>query len=296
MASKKKVTTDEVIAVNPNAGAIVPAIDYGEDFDSGLEDVGRDEAGIPFLKFLQAQSPEVIGPSGKIEGARAGLILNTGTQELVEGVTIVPALRQHVYVEWRPKAQGGGLIGLHQPGIPMVEAAIAENARAIEAGENSRKKAGKMKFGEFYTPDGNELVETYYVYGVILDNDSPSGVVVIPFASTAIPVYKKQFISRARYCMVDDGTGRKRNPPIYAHRVIITAGQESKDGFTWFNPVITFAVDNNAVQSLMTPDHAGFLAARELKAMIEGGEIKPDLEKAATADSGGEAEDGASAF
>jgi hypothetical protein len=292
MASKKKTT--DVVAVDPNANALVPAIDYGEDFGSGLDDVGRDEAGIPFLKILQAQSPEVIGPNGKIEGARAGLILNTGTQELLESITIVPALRQHVFVEWRPKNQGGGLVALHQPGIEMVEAAIAENARAIEAGENSRKKPGKMKYGEFYTPEGNELVETYYVFGVILDNDNPAGIVVLPFASTAIKVYKKQFISRARYCMVDDGSGRKRNPPIYAHRVVVTAGQESGDGFTWFNPVITFAVDNNAVQSLMTPDHPGFAAARDLKAMIEGGEIKPDLEKAATADGGDE--DGDSAF
>jgi hypothetical protein len=295
MATKKKSVTS-VVTVDPNASALVPAINYGEDFGSGLDDVGRDEAGIPFLKILQAQSPEVQGPNGKIDGAVAGMILNTGTGELLENVTIVPALRQHVFVEWRPRNQGGGIVSLHQPGTELVEAAIAENARAIEAGENSRKKAGKMKYGEFYSPDGNDLVETYYVYGVILDNDSPSGVVVIPFSSTSIAVYKKKFISRARYCMVDDGTGRKRNPPLFAHRVIIGTGQESNDSGSWFNPTITFAVDNNAVQSLMVPEHAGYIAGRELKTMIEGGELKADLNKAATTDGGGDAEDGDSAF
>lgn len=293
MSSKKKTTTD---VVAPEINALVSAIDYGEDFGSGLDDVGRDEAGIPFLKFLQAQSPEVIGPSGKIEGAAAGMILNTGTQELLDSVTLVPALRQHVYVEWRPKSQGGGVLALHEPGIPMVEEAIKANARSIEEGEKSRKKPGKMKFGEFYTPDDHDLVETFYVFGVILEDGIPATPVIVPFSSTSIAVYKKQFIGRARYCMIDDGTGHKRNPPLFAHRIVIRTGQESNDSGSWFNPVITFAVDNNAVQSLMTPDQAGYLAGRELKAMIEGGDVKPDLKKAATADGGGDSDDGASAF
>lgn len=296
MASKKQTTDAAVVSLDPNAGALVPAIDYGEDFGSGLDDVGRDEAGIPFLKILQAQSPEVIGPSGKIEGAVAGMILNTGTQALLDSVMIVPALRQHVYVEWRPKAQGGGVLDLHQPGIPMVKAAIAENARAIEAGENSRKKPGKMKFGEFFTPEGNDLVETFYVFGAVLENGSPAGVVVIPFSSSAITVYKKQFIRRTRWLMIDDGTGHKGNPPIFAHRIIIRTAQTSNDLGSWFNPVITFAVANNATQSLMAPDHAGYIAGKELKAMIEGGEIKADLATAATTDGGGDGDDGASAF
>lgn len=295
MAIKKKTT--DVVAVDQNANAIVPAIDYGEDFDAGLEDVGRDEASIPFLKLMQATSPQVIGPAGKIEGAIPGMILNTGTGDLMDSITIVPALRQHVYVEWRPRSEGGGIVNVYQPDNLLVEAAIAENARATEAGENSRRKPGKMKFGEFYAPSGNDLVETYYVYGVILEDDAPSGIVVVPFSSTAISVYKKQFIGRARYCMIDDGTGRKRNPPLFGHRVVISTGQEKNDSGSWFNPVITFAVDNNAVRSLMKPTHAGYLAGRELKAMIEGGEIKADLDKAgATSTDGGDAEDGNSAF
>jgi hypothetical protein len=248
MTTKKSKST-EVAKTDEKSTALAPVIDYGADSGAGLDDVGRDEAGIPFLKLLQAQSPEVIGPEGKIDGAQAGLFLNTGSGELSESVTIVPALRQHVYVEWRAKKQGGGVIALHQPGDPMVNAAIAENARAIEAGEPSKKKQGKMKFGEFYTPDGNELVETFYVFAVVLDDDVPSGIVVVPFTSTSIKVYKKKFINRMRYCMVDNGQGGKKNPPMFAHRVILTTGQESNDDGTWSNYVVTFAVENNAIKS-----------------------------------------------
>lgn len=294
MTTKKSKST-EVAKKDDKSTALAPVIDYGADSGAGLDDVGRDEAGIPFLKLLQAQSPEVIGPDGKIDGAQAGLFLNTGSGELSESVTIVPAVREHVFVEWRPKSQGGGVIALHQPGDPMVTAAIAENARAIEAGENSKKKPGKMKYGEFYTPDGSELSETFYVYAVILDDDAPAGIVVVPFTSTGIKVYKKRLISRMRYCMVDNGQGGKKNPPMFAHRVILTTGQESNDDGTWFNYVVTFAVENNAVKSLIGPDHPGYAAGKELKALIDGGVMKADLDKAATTDAGDDA-DGDSAF
>lgn len=298
MATKKtEDAANEVATQDPNARALAPIIDYGDDFGQGLDDVGQDEAGIPFLKILQAQSPEVIGDADRaLEGAKAGLFLNTGTGELLTSLTIVPALRQHVFVEWRNKKEGGGIVGVHQPGDEMVQAAIAANAATIAEGGPSRRKQGKMKFGEFYTPAGNELVETFYVYGVVLDGESPEGFIVVPFSSSSIKKYKKQFISRARYCMVNDGTGHKRNPPMFAHRITLTTAKESNDDGTWSNFDVKFAVENNALKSLLNPSDAGYMAGRDLARMVNGGEKKADLSKAdAGTDGGGEA-DGGSAF
>ena len=291
MTTKKKTTA--VATTEKKTTALAPVIDYGTDIGAGLDDVGRDEAGIPFLKILQAQSPEVIGPDGKIDGAVAGLFLNTGTAELLESITIVPAIREHVFVEWRPKKQGGGIVKVHQPGTDLVNTAIAANAASIATGEKSRKKDGKMKYGEFYTPDGNELAETFYVFAVVLDGDVPSGFVVVPFSSSGIKHYKKKFMNRIRYCLVDDGQGAKHNPPMFAHRVTLTTAQESNDDGTWSNYVIKFAVDNNVQQSLMKPDHAGYVSGKELKALVDGGDVKADLDKAATTDGGEETDDSA---
>jgi hypothetical protein len=274
MTTKKKKTT---AVAKAKSTALAPVIDYGTDIGAGLDDVGRDEAGIPFLKILQAQSPEVIGPDGKIAGAAAGIFLNTGTAELLESVTIVPAMRQHVFVEWRPRKQGGGIVRVHQPGSDIVMAAIEAST----------------KFGKYKTESGNDLVETFYVYAVVLSNDVPSGFVVVPFSSSGIKHYKKKFINRIRYCLVDDGQGAKRNPPMFAHRVTLTTAQESNDDGTWSNYVITFAVDNNVQQSLMAPDHAGYISGKELKALVDGGEVKADLSKAATTDGGEETDDSA---
>jgi hypothetical protein len=276
MTTKKSKSTS-VAKKEDKSTALAPVIDYGDDTGAGLDDVGRDEAGIPFLKVLQAQSPEVMGPNGKIDGATAGLILNTGTEELSENVTIVPAIRQHVFVEWRPRNQGGGIVAVHAPDTDIVKAAVAASE----------------KFGEYKTEAGNDLVETFYVFAVVLEDDTPAGLIVVPFSSTGIKVYKKKFINRLRYCMVDDGRGAKRNPPMFAHRVTISTVQETNDHGTWFNYAIQFANDNNVMASLMGPDHAGYLAGKELAAMVAGGEAKADISKAATTDAGDETDDSA---
>lgn len=292
MTTKKK---NEVATTTANLPA--PIIDYGADAGAGVNEIGRDEAGIPFLKILQAQSPEVIGPDGKIDGAVAGSLLNTGSQELGETVTIVPAVRQHVFVEWRPRKKGGGIVAVHEKGSNIVQAAVAECEEAIAAGDESRKPGGgTRRYGEYYTPEGNDLVETFYVFAVVLVDDEPAGFVVIPFSSTGIKKYKKSFINRVRYCLVDNGAGKKVTPPMFAHRVNIGTTQEQNDDGTWFNYDIKFAVDNNVQQSLMTPDHAGFLAARELKAMVETGEAKADTDNAGSASSDGGDDTDDSAF
>ena len=250
------------------------AIDYGTDAGDGLQDIGRDEAGIPFIKILQAQSPEVIGPNGKIDGAAAGMLLNTGTMELMDSVTIVPALREKLFVEWRPRKAGGGIAGVHKPDSPIVTA-------AIDASE---------EFGRYQTEAGNDLVETFYVYGVTLEDGEPSGFVVIPFSSTGIKHYKNKLMNRIRYCLVDNGQGRKVSPPFYAHQVRIGTTSETNDQGTWSNYDITFAVNNNVKESLLRPDSAAFLAGKELKSLFQSGAVKADLDKAEQTGSNDEAD------
>jgi len=275
MSAKK----NEVAKVEAQLPA--PVIDYGTDAGAGTDVIGRDEAGIPFLKILQAQSPEVIGPNGKIDGAVAGMILNTGTEELSESITVVPALRQHVFVEWRPRKQGGGIVAVYEPNDPVVQAAIAASD----------------EFGKYRTEAGNDLVETFYVFAITLDADENPGMpVVIPFSSTQIKAYKKKFANRVRHCLVDNGQGKRILPPMFAHRIAISTGDESNDDGSWKGYVIQFAVDNNVQQSLMTPDHAGYRAARELKALVDGGEAQADLSKAGDANTDGGDETDDSAF
>ena len=276
MASKKitKKTTAAVATTSKNT-AVGEAFDYSQYAGKSMEDIGQDEAGMPFLKILQAQSPEVIGPQGKIEGAGAGLLMNTATQELSESIRFAPAIRQHVFVEWRPRKEGGGIVNVHAVNSPIVAAA----------------KAASTEFGKYKTEAGNDLVETFYVFGHVLDADNNvTGGIVVPFSSTGIKKYKKQFISRIRMFTVNGV-----NPPMFAHTVVITSETETNDSGTWSNYKIAFANDNNVEASLLPVDSGAFQAGAKLAEDVSAGLVKADTEKADRGD-GAEAKDGASAF
>lgn len=291
MTTKKKTTKAEVAKTDDNNALALP-FDYGADAGMGTDDLSQAERGVPFLKILQAQSPEVIGPGdAKIEGAAAGMLLNTGTGELHDSITVVPACRLHVIQEWRPRKQGGGLVSqtLIEPGQDYPDFYKDAMARCEQAGR---------KFGDFWTGEpkaegSNELAECYQVFAVALDaNGEPVGMVVVPFASSAIKVYRKRYSRRI---------GQLRGkPPMFAFPITLTTEQETNDDGTWFNYVISFPTENNPVKSALAPDSAAYVAGKELHGLVKGGHVKADEQGADQArgagEGGGEDADGDSAF
>ena len=134
------------------------------------------------------------------------MLYNTVTEELYkgsEGFEFVPVATQHVYVEWVPREQGGGFVGIHQIEDDVVKAA----------------KDSSTEFGKYFTAEGNTLTETFYVYGVMLDEDGNEMVVVIPFTSTKISVYKKWNTRIAAFQI------NGKRPPLFAHRVKVTTSK-----------------------------------------------------------------------
>jgi hypothetical protein len=271
MASKKK--TNEVAVVEENLPAVV--MDYGEDAGDGLQTVGQDEVGIPLISIMQEDSgPVTAGQSTE------KMFFNSGTGESYESILFVPATRQHLYAEFVPRKKGGGFRGNHAVDSDIVRA-------AIDASD---------EFGSYKTPEGNELKETFYVFGMILDpqTEAPVGMACVPFSSSAIPEYKKTLMNRIRYCMVDTPEGRKINPPMYAHRVVLGIEKKHKNNDEWWGFDIKFKVENNVLQSLIGPDHPAYEAAKGLKAAIDGGTKTADF--GGQENAGRSEADGGSAF
>ena len=147
MATKK--TEDTAIAEMPKPGALVE-YEYGEDEGKGYEHQSAADTRIPIIAQMQDLSPPV-----KSRKANVGDFFNSVTEQIWpgnEGFLFVPATTRHVFVEWVPRDKGGGYRGQHQPDSDVVMAAIA-----------AAKKDPDAKFGEYSTPDGNELQETFYV-------------------------------------------------------------------------------------------------------------------------------------
>ena len=98
---------------------------YGEeDIGAGFEGFTADDIAIPFINILQKLSHQVDEDDAlHIDGAKAGMLFNTVTEELFDGkdgIMFIPVHRVHSYSEWVPRDMGGGFVAQHDPLDPVV--------------------------------------------------------------------------------------------------------------------------------------------------------------------------------
>lgn len=250
------------LATQP-AGQLAPSFDYGDMKGVGFENTTSDDMSLPFLTVLQALSPEVSGDK-KIKGAEAGMLLNTVTKQLYsgeEGVILQPCGTNHIFMEWKPRNQGGGRVGQHDATSDVV-------AKAKEA---------STQFGK-YKHNGNDLVETIYMVGLLhrdLDLakqtlNGPGEPVMLSFQSTKIKPYKN--LTYRIYTFAG-------KPPMFAHRIRIQSVQEKNNSGTFYNFKLTMAVNDDIASSLIPPSldgqkHPLLVAGQELAKAFTSGLIK----------------------
>lgn len=266
---KKAPAKKKPAALAPKkTGGALAKYDYGEDAGKGFENTTQADFAIPFLSVLQTNSPECDKQSPKyIDGAEAGMLFNTVSKELIDGkagVVIVPCDTSHVFVEWVPRTEGGGggagFRGIHDTDSDIVKAA---KAAAQESGA----------FGKLPTEDKTELVETFYVFGLFLDDvDSEEAVdfVMIPFTSTKIKKYKS-IMSRLRTF--------KGNPPLFAHRICIRSVPDKNAKGSFYNFDVVPAIDDDVGASLIPPTldgqpHPLLTSAKQFQTQIRAGSAR----------------------
>lgn len=271
MSTKRPTGAASGSAVAKHEAAKLPAThDYGADAGAGFEGQDASFMTIPFLALLQSNSPQVADNTP--EGARAGMVFNTVTQELYDlsknPVYFVPAKIVHEYTEWVPRSKGGGggagFKGTHAPDSDVVVSA------------RERPKTGDQKARLLYTQDGNELVETFKVYGAQLDEDleSPIGFACLAFTSTKIKVFRA-FNSRLKMF-----AHRKHNmpapPPLWAHRLKLTSVKQKNAEGDFFNFAVGSAVDGDLFKSLLPPDSEAFASAKSIYELVSTGAAGAD--------------------
>ncbi len=274
--SKEVATTEEA-----DLPAVSGSYDYGDDSGAGFEGTKSTDLSVPFLAILQSNSPQVVDKDPA--GCESGMLFNTVTRETwvgegatAEGVAFIPCHKEQVYVEWVPRIDGGGMVGMHDPNGEVV-------ATAIELND------GKA-YGKLHCPDSrpdakdgamNDLVETFYVYGLFLDTDGVStvGFGVLSFTSTKIKPYRDWIT--AMYTL-------KGKPPIFANRAVIRTVKQRNDSGTFFN----YRIDpfgKTWSESLINPgQNAALLTeAREFCDMVVSGMAKADFASQHAASGGG---------
>jgi hypothetical protein len=277
----KKDEPSKALTTRPtNTAVALP--NYGEQFaGKGWENTDRSDFQIPFLNQLQAMSPQCTdGDERQVEGAKPGMFFNSVTRELIDGdVFLLFALTKHCYVEWRPEDSGGGFVGEHDVMSDVVK-------KAKEAAKNPL---------ELKTQDGNELVETYHVFALVLDSAEANEVkdqVVISFTKTKIKRYKS-IMTRLRTLKGSDRI------PLFAHRIKMSSTTETNPaGKKYKNVDLTPAIDGDVVASLLPGDSPILELADGLREAIMSGAAKANFDSAQTerASGGGKDEEADSVF
>lgn len=274
-AAEKETGTD-VAVVDPKSTALattddeVADFDYGEDAGGGFENQTSEDQSLPFLLVGQGNTPEVL--EGK-NNARLGSIINRTTGEVFdgkEGVTFIPALTSHVFVEWVPRDLGGGIVATY----PLDHPLVAQVRREQPLGKY--KMPGEPKIDPKTKLDmRNDLIETFYVYGAYLI-DGQMYPAVLTHSSTHIKPYKN-WMFKANAIIVALPNGRKVKPPLWAHRYKLTTEVVKKDNNTWAVPVYTFD-GATATDCRIPTNSAVYQQLKAIKEAILSGQMRAATE------------------
>lgn len=241
MTKQKK--TDELAVQQPMLPA---AADLAEYSGYSANEVLDAERIMPVLQLVQTNSKALVKSHEKfVPGAQAGMFLNRGTGLLAERVVFVPCEREHCFVEWVPMDKGGGKVGTY----PI------DDKRCVQL----RQEQG---FGKLITPEGNEIQETFYVYGYTLrEEDGDSAMpepAVLAIKGSSITPYRQFFNQLRSYLLRDEKgslvrgpNGGPINPPLFAHRLVLSSQAKSSKGNDFL--VFKFASLNGDIRSSMVP-------------------------------------------
>jgi hypothetical protein len=250
-----------------------------EDLGSGFENLTQEDLAVPFIAILQKNSPQVEEGNGKlIPGAKAGMLINTVSNDLYdgkEGIRIIPVHRDRSYVEWIPRDDGGGFVGVHQPDDDKVKDAIKKAGRRI----------GKLKIN-----DNNDLVETFGLYNLLLMPDGSFIRNIIAFTSTNIAAYKRLMTMAQSIQLAGEG-GRPVIPPLFSHVYRLKTEFTQKKNFTWHKFIASFD-GPNAAACRLDPQHPLYEQAKEFRALLMSGRASASYESLHQ-DAGGDGGDGA---
>lgn len=216
----------------PASTAVGAAINYEEDAGQGTEGADKDSFAIPFLVVLQPLSPVVVDKL--VEGAEAGMFMNSVTNQLYRNPVIVPCSFQRRFVRWGARETGGGYKG---------EMTVAESVKERESGavkELDNRLYYPMADGSINEKKSDKLQDTRNHFVIILEDEQDilGTPAVLAMASTHIKC-SKTLMSRIEGLKLPkaDGTGVFTPPAYYSMFKLKTVKKTNEKG-TWFLPEV----------------------------------------------------------
>ena len=195
---------------------------------SGFEGVDSSTFKTPFIKILQALSPELKKNDSKsIAGAEQGQFCNTASQEVSDELNVIVISIEHSLVVWRPER--GGLVGRYPKSKESEIVARSEGVKKWDA-------------------EGNDIIDTIEFFCASVD--SPGDIFILPMSTTALK-YARGLATRIRMLKAD---GKPVNVS-WAGVWNLKTSEDSNDKGSWFT------VGN-------TPEFVRFITKEEKEALV----------------------------
>ena len=228
----------------------------------GLENITTDDMQIPFIRIIQALSPQLQKDDPLyIKGAEQGDIFNTVSQEVFkqdEGVIVVPAFFEKKFLEFQLRSSGGGFV------------------RELAADDKDITMTSREGTIELL-PNGNELVRTHQHLVIAQSADGTIAPSVLDMKKTQLKV-SRRWNTLKNSARLPSGALM----PIYGTAWQLTTVLEANDQGKWFNYKLDRVND-------VTPEiEKMMLEARNMYQGVSKGEVKM---AAASADEIAEKED-----
>jgi len=190
---------------------------FEADAGAGSQNITQEDLALPFLKVLGQLSPEVNKQNAKfINGAEAGMIVNSVTKELYDGkkgIEVIPVHYERHYVEWQDRGQSGNApVAIHKADSNILST-------------TTRDSSWKDRL-----PNGNYLENTANHF-VILMGKSPS-TALISMKATQLKISRKW--NSMMMGLKLQGKNGLFTPPTYSHIYNLKTVQMSNDKGTWF--------------------------------------------------------------
>jgi len=251
------------VAVAATNTAVATASDYlgFEAFaNEGLESVSASDLSIPYLRILAQLSPQVNKRDGSyVQGAEAGMIYNTVENAVYggeNGVAVIPCYYRRVYVEWKPREKGGGVVTSYNINDPVVKTTYRNDT------------------GKDVLPNGNILENTAEFYVLML---SPDGSVKRCLITMTASQLKK---ARKWVTQMQTHTARGRNGSMFVMPMMSTiynlsTVEERNDKGSWFGWEVA---KGRVLDISKDDDRAIFEMGKDFGDSVKAGEVKVKLE------------------
>ena len=220
---------------------------------TGLEETTTEDFAIPFIRVLQPMSPQLQKKHGSfVEGASAGDLYNTVTGEAFDGdkgISIIPCAYNKKYIEWIPREKGGGLVNAGHD--------ISILSKCTRDDESRR----------YYTPEGNEIVETAQFFILVVAGEAAQQA-VLAFTSTQLGVSRK-WLTMLRMARVQNSKGESVEAPMFAYTYRLTTTTQSNDKGSWNGYSINQEGATDMSLAMMAKDFMGAARSRDVEVKQE---------------------------